>query len=204
MNWLAHAFLSEDHIDFQIGNILADPLKAKSWNDASIHIQNGMQTHVRIDRYTDSHDIVRLSKKRLREKGLLKPVIIDLTYDYFLTKNWDLFSTISLDEFTQKFYTKANISLDYLPQKASYIVTNLINKDLLNKYHTLEDLNTSFKRMDLRLSERLRKRETASEYFYDVQINIDELEKDFLDFFPQLCDHTKKDLNKEKINHWKI
>ena len=46
------------HIDFQIGNILADPLKARTWDDASIHMENGMQTHIRIDRYTDSHDIV--------------------------------------------------------------------------------------------------------------------------------------------------
>jgi acyl carrier protein phosphodiesterase len=204
MNWLAHAFLSEDHIDFKIGNILADPLKARTWNDASIHIEKGMKTHIKIDRYTDSHDIVKLSKKRLREKGLLKPVIIDLTYDYFLTKNWDLYSHIPLDEFTKNFYSNANNSLEYLPPKASYVVTNLINKDLLNKYHTLEDLKASFKRMDLRLSERLLKRERASEYFDDVQINIEELEKDFLDFFPQLCEHTKKDLNQKRINHWKI
>lgn len=204
MNWLAHAFLSEDHIDFKIGNILADPLKAKTWDDASIHMQNGMQTHVLIDSYTDSHEIVKLSKKRLREKGLLKPVIIDLTYDYFLTKNWDLYSKVSLDKFTQNFYDKAKKSLDYLPNNASHVVENLINRDLLNKYHTLEDLNKSFKRMDLRLSERLLKRESASEYFYDVHINIEELEKDFLNFFPQLCEHIKKDLNQEKINHWKI
>ena len=27
MNWLAHVFLLEQRIDFQIGNFLADPLK---------------------------------------------------------------------------------------------------------------------------------------------------------------------------------
>jgi len=204
MNWLAHAFLSEDHIDFQIGNILADPLKAKTWDDASIHMKNGMQTHVMIDSFTDSHEIVKLSKRRLREKGLLKPVIIDLTYDYFLTKNWNLYSRIPIDKFTQDFYQKAQKSLDYLPSNASEVVTHLINRDLLNKYHTLEQLNTSFKRMDLRLSERLLKKESASGYFYDVHINIEDLEKDFLDFFPSLCGHVKKDLDIKKINHWKI
>ena len=204
MNWLAHAFLSENHIDFQIGNILADPLKARTWEDASSQIKMGMQTHVQIDAFTDSHNIVKISKKRLREKGLLKPVIIDLTYDYFLTKNWDLYSTISIQDFTNNFYKNANKSLEYLPDRAHTIVTNLINKDLLNKYHTLEQLNTSFKRMDLRLSERLLKRESASGYFYDVHINIEDLEKDFLEFFPLLCEHIKKDLDKEKLNHWKI
>ena len=91
MNWLAHIFLSEQKIDFQIGNFLTDPLKGRLWENASIDMINGMQTHKIIDSYTDSHEIVSCSKRRLREKGLLKPVIIDLTYDYFLTKNWNEF-----------------------------------------------------------------------------------------------------------------
>ncbi|WP_121626809.1 ACP phosphodiesterase [Poseidonibacter antarcticus] len=204
MNWLAHAFLSEEHIDFKIGNILADPLKAKTWENASYHVQNGMKTHIKIDSFTDTHQIVKTSKKRLREKGLLKPVIIDLTYDYLLTKNWNLYSNISIEEFTNNFYEKANQRLDFLPSRANEIVTNLINRDLLNDYHTLEQLNKSFKRMDLRLSQRLRKRETASEYFQTVCKNMDEIEKDFLEFFPLLCQHIKKDLDQSKLSHWKI
>ena len=204
MNWLAHAFLSEEHIDFKIGNILADPLKAKTWENASKHVKNGMKTHILIDSFTDKHEIVKASKKRLREKGLLKPVIIDLTYDYLLTKNWHLYSNISLKEFTDNFYNKAEKSLEYLPNRPNEIVMNLINKDLLHKYHTLEQLNTSFKRMDLRLSKRLLKRETASGYFYDVHVNLKDIEKDFLEFFPLLCKHIKKDLDSNKLNHWKI
>lgn len=204
MNWLAHAFLSEEHIDFKIGNILADPLKAKIWENASYHVENGMKTHIKIDSFTDSHKIVKTSKKRLREKGLLKPVIIDLTYDYLLTKNWDLYSNLSIEEFTNNFYKKANQRLNFLPSRPNEIITNLINRDLLNDYHTLEQLNKSFKRMDLRLSQRLRKRETASEYFQTVCTNIDDIEKDFLEFFPLLCQHIKKDLDKSKLSHWKI
>jgi len=204
MNWLAHAFLSEDYIDFKIGNILADPLKARPWENSSIYIRNGMKTHIKIDTFTDSNEIVRKSKKRLREKGLLKPVIIDLTYDYLLTKNWHLYSNISIEKFTNNFYIKANERLDFFPSRANEIVTNLIKRDLLNDYHTLEQLNKSFKRMDLRLSQRLRKRETASEYFQTVCTNIDEIEKDFLEFFPLLCKNIKKDLDQSKLSHWKI
>ena len=94
MNWLAHVFLSEEKIDFQIGNYLADPLKGKLWEDASIEMKKGVEIHKIIDAYTDSHHSFLTSKSRLRKKGLLKPVIIDLTYDYLLTKNWNIFSTI--------------------------------------------------------------------------------------------------------------
>ena len=43
MNWLAHVFLSEQKIDFQIGNFLADPLKGRLWDDASSDMKNGMR-----------------------------------------------------------------------------------------------------------------------------------------------------------------
>ncbi|MGB5793283.1 hypothetical protein, partial [Poseidonibacter sp.] len=62
----------------------------------------------------------------------------------------------------------------------------------------------SFERMDLRLSERLRQRETALSYFDTVIKNIDELEDDFLTFFPQLCTIVKQNVDTKHIDHWKI
>ena len=204
MNWLAHVFLSEQNIDFQIGNFLADPLKGKLWENATIDMKKGMFTHKIIDSYTDSHEIVSCSKRRLREKGLLKPVIIDLTYDYFLTKNWDDFCNMPIKEFSKVFYHEANQRTQVLPNHANIPIYNMIERDLLNKYHNLEQLKTSFERMDKRLSPRLKQRETALSYFDSVVKNIDELEKDFLEFFPQLTTKIKSDLNKNKIKHWKL
>ncbi|MDZ7819653.1 MAG: ACP phosphodiesterase [Aliarcobacter sp.] len=204
MNWLAHIFLSEQKIDFQIGNFLADPLKGRLWDDASLDMINGMKTHKIIDSYTDSHEIVSCSKKRLREKGLLKPVIIDLTYDYFLTKNWDEFCKTPIAEFSKDFYLNANQRTSSLPLHASIPVYNMIDRDLLNKYHSLNQLKNSFERMDKRLSPRLKQRETAISYFDSVLENIDDLENDFLNFFPQLCNTVKNNLDEKKIKHWKL
>ena len=204
MNWLAHIFLSEQKIDFQIGNFLADPLKGRLWEDASIDMINGMQTHKIIDSYTDSHEIVSCSKRRLREKGLLKPVIIDLTYDYFLTKNWNEFCKTPINEFSEVFYHQANQRTNFLPNHANIPIYNMIDRDLLNKYHNLDQLKKSFERMDKRLSERLRQRETAISYFDSVLENIDDLENDFLNFFPQLCNKVKINLDENRIKHWKL
>ncbi len=204
MNWLAHIFLSEQNIDFQIGNFLADPLKGRLWENASIDMINGMQTHKIIDSYTDSHEIVSCSKRRLREKGLLKPVIIDLTYDYFLTKNWNEFCKTPINEFSEVFYHQANQRTAFLPNHANIPIYNMIDRDLLNKYHNLDQLKKSFEKMDKRLSERLRQRETAISYFDSVLENIDDLENDFLNFFPQLCDKVKINIDKEKVKHWKL
>lgn len=94
MNWLAHIFLSEQNIDFQIGNFLADPLKGRAWENASVDLKKGIKTHLIIDTFTDSNEIVTQSKRRLRDSGLLKSIVIDITYDYFLTKNWESFCNV--------------------------------------------------------------------------------------------------------------
>ncbi|MEA3419479.1 MAG: ACP phosphodiesterase [Campylobacterota bacterium] len=204
MNWLAHVFLSEQKIDFQIGNFLADPLKGKLWDSASADMQKGVDIHKIIDSYTDSHKIVSISKARLREKGLLKPVIVDLTYDYFLTKNWNMFSSIPIKEFLESFNKEAKKRSNDLPTQASELVANLADEDRLNKYHDLDQLKKAFERIDTRLSKKLLLRESAVGYFDIVNEKINDLESDFLIFFPDLCIFLKKDLNQNNLNHWRI
>ncbi len=117
MNWLAHIFLSEQHIDFQLGNFLADPLKTRLWNHASKELKEGVRVHKIIDSYTDSNKIVTKSKARLKEKGLLKSIVIDLTYDYLLTKNWEKFVISQLKNFHMIFIQKQIKELFISPKK---------------------------------------------------------------------------------------
>ncbi len=204
MNWLAHIFLSEHNIDFQIGNYLADPLKAKAWEGANENIKKAMQIHKLIDSYTDKHPTFKQSKNRLGKNGLLKAVVIDLTYDYLLTKNWHRYSNIMLDDFLNDFYNNANTNMHTLPNEAKLKLKRLIDFDLLNKYQTLEHLNESFQRVDKRISARVLKRDNVSRYFEIVCKNIDDIEDDFLLFFPQLCTKVKENVNSNELGHWKI
>lgn len=203
MNWLAHVFLSEQSIDFQIGNFIADPLKAKPWECASIDVSKGMKTHIFIDSYSDKHDAFKRSKQRLKEKGLLKGIIVDFTYDYLLTKNWDKFSTIRSEEFISKFYKQANIAKLNYPQRPQEIVSNMIQRELLN-YKELEHLEKAFLRLDRRISPKLALRDSAISYYEIVQEQMHKLEEDFLEFFPDLIDETTKELNKERLKHIKF
>ena len=205
MNWLAHIFLSEQNIDFQIGNYLADPLKAKAWNDASENLKKGMKTHILIDSFSDKHTLVLQSKNRLAQKGLLRAIVIDIVYDHFLTKNWDRFCNISFENYTQNFYEEASKRLKDLPNNASQRLSRIIKYEVLNKYQSINDLKKVFKGIDEnRLSPKLLSRDSASAYFDTFQNNMDDIEKDFLAFFPELCEKVKENIDKNKINHWKI
>jgi len=203
LNWLAHVFLSEQSIDFQVGNFIADPLKAKPWECASLEISKGMKTHILIDSYSDKHNAFKKSKKRLKDKGLLKGIIVDFTYDYLLTKNWDKFSTISLDEFTNRFYKQANLAKLNYPQRPKEIVSNMIKRDLLN-YSDLEHLEQAFKRLDKRISPKLAQRDSAISYYEIIKKQMPKLEEDFLEFFPDLIKEATKDLDKKRLKHIKF
>ena len=204
MNWIAHIFLSEQNIDFQIANYLADPLKGRSWEGANEHIKKGMFIHKIIDSYTDKHKQFIKSKERLGEKGLLKAVVIDLSYDYLLTKNWDKFCNISQKEFLDTFHYKATKKLKDIPVEASFYLKQLVEHEILHQYSSLEELNIAFERVDYKLSNRLKQRDTCSRYKNIVESNIVGLEEDFLLFFPELCYEIKKSLDNTKIKHWKI
>ncbi len=203
MNWLAHVLLSEEHIDFQVGNFIADPLKAKAWENSSDNLKRGMQLHKKIDSFSDKHYAFKNSKTRLKEKGLLRGIIVDFTYDYLLSKNWDNFCNKPLDEFMNEFYKNANTQKELYPHFAKNIVSNMISRDLLN-YKEEKSLKVAFKRLDMRLSSRLAKRDSAISYYEIVLSKIENLENDFMIFFPDLIDEVKKSTNTSKLTHLKI
>jgi len=203
MNWLAHVLLSEEKVNFQLGNYLADPLKGRAWESASADLQKGISVHKLIDSYTDSHEIVALSKSRLREQGLLRGVIIDLTYDYLLSKHWEKFSTVPRERYITDFYANALRRAPSLPEHPQRLIKNLVKQDRLNKYNSLEQLHRVFMSVDGRLSPKLSARETASSYIRDVERVRAELEKDFLSFFPDLRNYLRTHLDHRHIGHWR-
>lgn len=204
LNWLSHIFLSEYNIEFQIGNYLSDPLKGKAWPNASEDIKNGINLHKIIDGFCDRNEHFVNSKNKLKEKGLLRGVAVDIIYDYLLTKNWDLYSNIPFKTFTYDFYKQSHIQSKKYPQNAVIKLERISKYKLLNAYTNLENVVATYESIDRRLSPRLLKRDTLLSYKSTTYENINEIEKDFLEFFPIMCQEVKKHTNTQRLSHWKI
>ena len=202
MNWLAHIFISKNVIDYQLGNLLADPLKGKTWAGASQQVEDGFKMHGSIDSFTDSNEYVSKSKARLARKGHLKGVVIDIAYDYLLIKNWDRFSTVDLEYFINTFYQSANATIAEYPSDARRFVKRIIDYDVLTSYASFSGLEAAFLRIDHRLSERFLVRESAVGYLPALKKEISGIEEDFSHFFPQLVDHFKAEVGMPLRNHW--
>jgi len=204
MNWLAHVFLSENHIEHQLGNLLTDPLKAKSWEGASQRVISGMQTHKRIDAFTDKHAIVSKSKAHLAKRGPLKGVVLDILYDYYLSLHWEKFAHVERVPFLETFRTQAPHAIVDYPDRAQEVIARVVMNRQLSSYISMDGVERAFGRIDKRLSERTRSKDTAIRYLPIIIEKNDYLEKAFLDFFPELMEEIAKGLDAQAIEHWKL
>lgn len=203
MNWLAHIFLSDNSIDYQLGNVLADPFKGRIWEGAPDNYRQGVNMHKRIDVFTDAHAVVSKSKSRLGKKGYLKGVIVDITYDYLLSKHWDTYASVSLACFLDDFYAQAKDAQGLYPDKESEFIRRLVVSDYLKSYGDVDGLSNAFKRIDDRLSDNILKKESASGYLYIVEDQLVNLESDFITFFPDLIAHVQLTSNNASFSHWR-
>ncbi len=185
MNYLAHTLLSKKSIDYQLGNLLADPLKGRSWYGCSQEHINGMLMHRSIDSFTDSNKHVRRAKSRLGD-GYLKGVVVDIMFDHFITCHWQQFVNIDFEMFVEDFYRHSAKQISQLPEEGAVFIQKVIRYDFFHLYGQVEQLQHVFKKFDERLSARILQKESTSQYFPRLKTNYAEIEVDFLQFFPEL------------------
>jgi len=150
--------------------------------------QLGFELNTLIDSFTDSHPIVSQSKSVLKEKGYLKPVVIDVVYDHFLSKHWSSLTTIEMKLFLNKFDSDASLAESTMSSEAFSFVSRLIEYKVLYSYGDMQGLEQAFNRIDKRLSPKLRQKESMTDYLPLVEANYIQLESDFLEFFPELSE----------------
>lgn len=138
MNFLAHAYLSFDQSDILVGNLVADFVKGKDLNRFSPGIQIGILLHREIDRFTDSHPLVKGAQSYLRPRFRhYSTVITDVFFDYFLAKHWAEFSANSLEDFTAETYQTIDQQLLQLPEEFRRMFVWMKSQNWLLHYREL-------------------------------------------------------------------
>ena len=187
MNFLAHLYLANNQPEGQIGNFIADAIKGNKYKHLPLGIQNGIIHHRAIDTFTDTHEIVKISKRRLDPKyGHYKAVIIDILYDHFLAKNWHLYSNTSLDNYTQNVYKLLADNYDTLPEKTQYLLPFMTEQNWLYNYRTVEGISKILWGMNKRTQGRSQMDLAKT----DLIENYTEFENDFTLFFKDLISYS--------------
>lgn len=202
MNYLAHLLLSTRAIDYQLGNLLADPLKGRAWPESTAALREGMQMHSRIDIFTDSHAQVLACKARLGESGRLRGVVLDVYFDHLLYLHWSSFAALDPESFIEQFEARALARAAVLPSRPATIVKNIVNYRVLWSYSEFGGVETALKRIDSRLPPRIAARESLSQYLPNLRTERSAIEKDFLSFFPDLVEAFKNTSGVDARQHW--
>ncbi len=191
MNYLAHIYLSGDNDLVTIGNFIADGIKGKDYKKYSKDIQVGILLHRHIDTFTDAHKTVRISTKRLHEKyGHYSGIIVDILYDHFLAKNWESYSTMPLDEYTDKFYDALEEHYALLPSRIQKMMPYMIADNWLLSYASIAGISKVLDGMNRRTKNKsgMHKAVIELEAFYE------EFESEFTAFFTELIAFSKQKL----------
>lgn len=192
MNYLAHIYLSGDNELVTIGNFIADGIKGKSYKTYSIDIQKGILLHRHIDTFTDAHETVRLSTKRLHKKySHYSGVIIDILYDHFLAKNWKNYCSVPLEDYIDHFYDSLERNYEILPSRIQKMMPYMLADNWLVSYASIEGISRVLDGMN----RRTKNRSSMNEAVVELEAFYTEFENEFSSFFDELIIFSNQKLN---------
>ncbi len=191
MNFLAHIYLSFDDPQITLGNFMADSIRGRDYLQFPERIQKGVLLHRAIDTFTDTHPITRKSSKRLHSRYRhYSMVIVDIYYDHFLARNWNSYSDISLESFTDNFYTLLEENLHLMPETVQQMTPYMITDNWLLSYREVEGIHRVLKGLNRRtgLKSGMDQAVEELEDFYG------EFEAEFTAFFDELIIFSREKL----------
>lgn len=187
MNFLAHIYLSGTNDFIKIGNFMADGIRGKDYLNFPEEIKKGILLHRNIDTFTDAHPVFRKSKHRLHENyGHYSGVIIDIFYDHFLAKNWNIYSGEKLSDFVTNFYTLLENNSNILTEKTKGMLPYMIKFNWLESYQTIDGIERILTQMDSRTKNQSNMRSSIKE----LNQYYDDFELEFSAFFKEMIIFT--------------
>ncbi len=187
MNFLAHLLLSCEDEATIVGNFLGDFVKNRDLPNYSEEIRKGIMLHREIDTYTDNHPVVRQGTARLRGRhGKYAPVVVDVLYDYILSKEWERYGPKPLPDFASDTYDVLLRNSRLMPAWLAERTELMVADDWLRQYQSYAGISNTF----LRLKRRVSKPELLLGVEESLREEEEALTAEFNQFFPQIVGHV--------------
>ncbi len=188
MNYLAHIFLSQNNISHCVGNFIADSIQGNNFTHYGNEIQQGIQLHRFIDTFTDAHPVFRKSKTLFKPQfNHYSGVVADVVYDYYLAKNWNLFTTESLRSYASRVYDELFPFVENMPLPAQRFYAYMVKHDILYHYQYLDSIAYVLQGITNRAKSKI----DLSQAIHVIENNDQELQEQFLHFWQEICTEVK-------------
>ncbi len=189
MNFLAHIYLSFNDDEITIGNFIADSIRGNKYKHLPERVQKGIFLHRAIDTFTDAHPIVRKSTKRLHENySHYSGIIVDIFYDHYLAKNWNIYSDVTLANYVNDFYNLLEENYAILPDGVKRMMPYMIADNWIYNYSKMEGITRVLDGMN----RRTKNKSKMNFAILDLEKHYDAFEKEFTLFFDELIVFAKQ------------
>jgi acyl carrier protein phosphodiesterase len=189
MNYLGHAYLSFDHQDILVGNMISDFVKGKLRFVFSGNIQKGIELHRNIDEYTDAHPATKKAMEIFRPAyRLYSGPIMDVLYDHFLATDENEFGETGLEAFSQNVYRTIENHTAELPQRFLVAFSYMRTQDWLYNYRLKTGIKRSLEGL-VRRATYLSESDTAYNLLLEHYVSLKEL---YREFFPDVKQFAKQ------------
>ena len=195
MNFLAHFHLAWPDEGLVAGGLEGDYHKGPLRGDLPRPIERGVQLHRAIDAYTDSHPVIEQLRRDFpahlrRYAGIL----IDLSFDHYLSSHWTSFSAVPLPTFNEQVYRTLQNQENALSSGSRRMLARLVEYDILGLYGDWETVPASA----ARIGERFKRHNPFTNLDRELAPARDALEQAFLAFYPDL--QAFSDRQREQLN----
>ncbi len=189
MNYLAHLSLAQPDSYSLTGNLMGDFMKGVRIDALPIEIQRGIENHRAVDRFTDQYSAVDALKPLFSERyRRFSGIIIDISFDYFLTKHWSLFHEVPLRATLNNSYAGLLAGRTYMPERMKTTVEQMTAQDWLSGYARFDQVAFALDRV----AQRIRFRNNFNGAGVEAEKNYVALEQAFLMLYPDLQVHIRR------------
>ncbi len=183
MNFLAHFHLAWPDHRLIAGGLEGDYHKGPLRGQLDPGIERGIRLHRAIDAYTDSHYVVEELRRQFPQSiRRYAGILIDISFDHYLTAHWAQYSNMPLIEFNASIYQvllkqEALLSADCLK-----MMKRIVDYDVLNRYHNWDAVTATA----TRVGERFRRGNPLADTQRELEPLRGQIEASFLSFYPDL------------------
>lgn len=187
MNLLAHLHLGAKTLaGVAAGNLLADYRRRLPPTPIDGLMAIGVRFHRKIDAQTDAHPLHREARRCISPaRRRLAGIMVDVFFDYFLTRHWNRFEAVPLQDFVHAELSRIARHLRDAQSAYAPFLAKLRQGQWILSYGTVEGIGQTFGRMATR-SPVLTALVGAEN---ELRENDSTLETLFLSFYPDLVAH---------------
>jgi acyl carrier protein phosphodiesterase len=183
VNFLAHFHLAWPDHRLIAGGLEGDYYKGPLRGQLDPGIERGVRLHRAIDAYTDSHLVVEELRRQFPQNlRRYAGILIDISFDHYLTTHWSQYSNVPLNEFNASIYQVLLEQETLLSADCLKMMKRIVDYDVLNRYHDWDAVAATA----TRVGERFRRGNPLKEVQRELEPLKEQLETSFLAFYPDL------------------